>query len=346
MANHKTRPYSASFAVKRLFVRDSAELPARHGQRVPRHVKACLAEYFGEGKTMRSVRTQRLARRFWVQSAMGILSRSAFWGLAGILAAQTTAPLPLEAAQPQYAPYGANSPGYAEPDLRAAVGQIFDLANQARAQAGVATLAWDTALAAAALQHCRMMAAAGPISHQYRGEPELSSRAAQAGAHFSVIEENVAFAPSAAAVHQAWMQSPGHRANLLSPDVDHVGIALVYARGELYAVADYSRAAEQMSATQVEARVAALIRASGVAILGDPSVARAACAGDSGMPRTAGGAMPRFIMRWQDADLTRLPQALKEKLASGNYRQAAVGSCPAQIDEGAFTAYRVVVLLY
>ena len=51
-------------------------------------------------------------------------------------------------------------------------------------------------------------------------------------------------------------------------------------------------------------------------------------------------------MRWQDADLTQLPQALAERLASGNYRQAAVGSCPAQITEGSFTAYRVAVLLY
>ena len=190
------------------------------------------------------------------------------------------------------------------------------------------------------------MAAEGPISHQYRGEPDLSSRAAQAGAHFSVIEENVGFAPSASAVHQAWMQSPGHRENLLSPDVDHVGVAVVAARGEFYAVADYSRAVEQMSASQVEARVAALIRVSGVAILRDPSMARTSCTSDAGMPRTAGGPMPRFIMRWQDADLTRLPQALVEKLASGNYRQAAVGSCPAQIAEGSFTAYRVAVLLY
>ena len=36
------------------------------------------------------------------------------------------------------------------------------------------------------------------------------------------------------------MQSPGHRENLLNPEVDHVGIAVVYARGVLYAVADYS----------------------------------------------------------------------------------------------------------
>jgi hypothetical protein len=103
---------------------------------------------------------------------------------------------------------------------------------------------------------------------------------------------------------------------------------------------------QQLSAAQVEARVAALIRVSGVAIQGNPSVARAACAMDDGMPPAAGGAMPRFVMRWQAGDLDQLPKALVDRLASGNYRRAAVGSCPAQISEGSFTAYRVAVLLY
>jgi hypothetical protein len=174
----------------------------------------------------------------------------------------------------------------------------------------------------------------------------VSGRAAQAGAHFSVIEENVAVGPSTDVIHEEWMQSPGHRANLLSADVDRVGVAVMAVRGELYAVADYSRAVQQLSAPQVEARVAALVRASGVTILGDPTLARTACTSDKGVPHSAGGPTPRFIMRWQDADLTRLPQALVEKLASGNYRQAAVGSCPAQISECSFTAYRVAVLLF
>lgn len=231
-------------------------------------------------------------------------------------------------------------------NLQAESEQILALANEARAQAGVGRLAWDPALAHAALQHCLRMAAEGPIAHRYSGEADLSGRAAQAGAHFSVIEENVAVGPSAGAIHEEWMESPGHRTNLLSPDVDRVGVAVVAARGVLYAVADYSRAVEQLSASQVEARVAALVRASGVTILRDASVARTACAADEGMPETAGGPIPRFLMRWQDADLSRLPQALANRLASGNYRQAAVGSCPAQIAEGAFTAYRVAVLLY
>lgn len=238
------------------------------------------------------------------------------------------------------------APDQGSGNMHAEAGQIFALANQARAQAGVGRLDWDPALADAAVQHCLRMAAEGPISHQYNGEPDLSTRTAQAGAHYSVIEENVAMGPSADTIHEEWMHSPGHRANLLSPDVNRVGIAVVAAHGSLYAVADYSRGVEQLSATQVEARVAALIRASGVAILRDPSLARAACATDNGMPRTEGGPTPRFVMRWQDAELTELPQALKERLASGNYRQAGVGSCPAQVAAGSFTAYRLAVLLY
>jgi uncharacterized protein YkwD len=239
-----------------------------------------------------------------------------------------------------------NSPAHdrGSGNMHAEAGRIFALANQARAQEGVGRLDWDPALADAALQHCLRMAAEGPISHQYNGEPDLSTRTAQAGAHYSVIEENVAMGPSADTIHEQWMHSPGHRANLLSPDVDRVGIAVVAAHGSLYAVADYSRVVEQLSVSQVEARVAALMRSSGVAILRDPSAARAACMTDEGMPRSE--PMARFVMRWQDADLTQLPQALTERLASGKYRQAAVGSCPAQVAGGSFTAYRVAVLLY
>ncbi len=267
--------------------------------------------------------------------------------MAGMVAiAVTVPPRLLLAAPPQNQEYQ-QSPqdGTSEPDLRAAVEQIFALGNQARAQAGVPSLAWDPALAAAALQHCRMMAAEGPISHQYRGEPDLSARAAQAGAHFGLIEENVAMAPSGDAVHQAWMQSPGHRQNLLNPGVDHVGIAVVYARGILYAVADYSAIIQNLGPVQVETRVAALLRASGVSILADPTMARAACVSDDDLRRSR-GARPAWMIRWQNTDLSQLPQDLVKKLASGNYRKAAIGSCPAQGDGSVFTSYRVAVLLY
>ena len=231
-------------------------------------------------------------------------------------------------------------------NMQAAAEQVFALANQARMQAGVGRLQWDPALAAAALKHCQRMAAEGPIAHRYGGEPDLSERASQAGAHFSVIEENVAIGPSPDAIHEEWMQSPGHRQNLLSPEVDRVGVALVAARGVLYAVADYSRAVQQLSVPQIEARVAALVRPSGVSILQDPSAARAACTVDNGLPRATGGMQPRFVMRWQDADLSHLPQELVQHLEAGTYRAADVGACPAQVSEGSFSAYRIAVILY
>lgn len=224
--------------------------------------------------------------------------------------------------------------------------QIVQLANQARAEVGAGPLEWDAALAEAARRHCLRMVAEGPIAHRYAGEPGLSERVAEAGAHFSLIEENVAFAATPDAIHDAWMQSPGHRANLLNPRVDRVGVAVVTSREGLYVVADYARAVPMLTRAQVESTVTALVRVSGVEILPDASLARAACATDSGLPHPVSGPRPHFIMRWQDADLSQLPEDLTDRLASGRFRQASVGSCPTQGQEGFFTAYRVAVLLY
>ena len=118
-----------------------------------------------------------------------------------------------------------------------------------------------------------------------------------------------------------------------------------YTRAACYAVADYSAVAENLSLMQVEARVAVLVRASGVSILADSTLARSACAGDNDLRRSP-GARPAWMIRWQNSDLAHLPRDLVKQLASGKYRKAAIGSCPAQDDGGAFTSYRVAVLLY
>jgi hypothetical protein len=231
-------------------------------------------------------------------------------------------------------------------NIQTADEQLLALANQARERTGAGRLMWDPALAKAALEHCRRMAKEGPIAHRYNGELDLAGRAGAASAHFDLIEENVAVGPSAAAIHDEWMNSQGHRENLLNPAVNHVGFAVVESRGLLYAVADYGHAVGLLGATEAEARVAALIKARGVAVGRDPLLARRACLTDSGMPRAAGGASPGFVMRWQDADLSRLPKPLMDRLASGRYQRAEVGNCPAQGMKGTFTTFRIAVLLY
>ena len=265
------------------------------------------------------------------------------WLLRGVLFPFVLIALPVVRAQaqdsaPDRAQSAPNLPGDAE--------QLFAYANQARSQTGVGPLNWDPDLAQAALAHCRLMAFQGPIAHRYAGEADVATRAAQAGAHFSVIEENVAIGPSPEGIQDEWMHSPGHRSNLLSPDVNRVGIAVVSARGVLYAVADYSHAVLRLTRGQIEAQLASLIRPSGVEVLRDPTLARQACATDIGLPRAPSGAQPRFIMRWQDSDLRQLPQALVDRLKSGTYHWAAVGSCIPQGVQDSFTAYRLAVLLY
>jgi uncharacterized protein YkwD len=228
--------------------------------------------------------------------------------------------------------------------IQAEAWQLLQLANQARAAQGAGPLLWNPALATAARRHCLRMVAEGPISHQYAGEPDVSKRAAQAGARFSLIEENVAIAPTPAEIHDAWMRSPGHRSNLLNPAVDRVGVAVVAGRHGLYAVADYERAVPAMTQAQVESTISGLLRAQGVTAFGNASDARAYCAaGDRAVSRSEYG----FL--WQGADLTQLPQELSDRLASGGYRRAAVGSCaPQDADarDDSFTSYRVAVLLH
>jgi hypothetical protein len=227
--------------------------------------------------------------------------------------------------------------------VRSAVVQLFALANQTRAQHGLTTLKWDPALAGAAMQHSMRMTQGGSLSHQYRGEPDVTARAGHAGAHFSLIEENIAVGPYASGIHQGWMNSSGHRANLLNAAIDRVGIAVLAMGGELYAVADYARAVPVLTQDQVEAAFAGMQRARGVAVLRDANEARALCA-SSGRFMPSDGAS--ILIRWQGSDVTQMPAELARRVASGEYRQAAVGSCPVQPVDGGFTAYRVAVLLH
>jgi uncharacterized protein YkwD len=86
--------------------------------------------------------------------------------------------------------------------------QLFVLANQARAAAGLGRLEWDPALADAALKHCLRMAVEGTIAHRYEGEPDLTSRTGTAGAHFSLIEENIAVGSRPDNIHQGCSTHP------------------------------------------------------------------------------------------------------------------------------------------
>jgi len=103
--------------------------------------------------------------------------------------------------------------------------QLLALANQARRQAGVPPLKLDAGLSRAARIHALTMLESRQLSHQLRGEPALPQRlAAVSPLILDHAGENVALDYDAEHGHQHLMLSPPHRANLLNPSYNVVGV--------------------------------------------------------------------------------------------------------------------------
>ncbi|MFI9615130.1 CAP domain-containing protein [Streptomyces sp. NPDC052023] len=103
--------------------------------------------------------------------------------------------------------------------------EVIDLTNHERARAGLPPLAPDPALTRAAQAHSDDMAARDFYSHTAPDGSRPWDRAAAAGCTRRSIGENIACGQrSPAEVVTGWMNSPGHRANILKPDFTHIGI--------------------------------------------------------------------------------------------------------------------------
>jgi hypothetical protein len=221
--------------------------------------------------------------------------------------------------------------------------QIFDLTNQDRKAQGLQPLQWNAALAAAAQTHATRMAQEQQLSHQYPGEAELMQRAVQAGAHFQAIAENVAMAPDAEGIENAWMHSAPHRTNILDPKMNALGVGVVERGGNLWAVEDFAQASETLGPQQVEQRVSALVRALHVDPSEPASEAEQACTIEKGLPP---GSKARSVVRFETPDLSQLPNGLAQSIGNGQFTRAAVGACAPRANNPAFTTYRVAILLY
>jgi uncharacterized protein YkwD len=234
----------------------------------------------------------------------------------------------------------------AEGTLAADEQYLLKAANQERAAQGLPALRLDPVLSQASAFHAREMADHANISHQFPDEPSLAVRGSNAGAHFSLITENVAEAPETGFIQYLWMHSPGHRANLLDPKVDSIGIAVVARGHQFYAVEDFTSTVESLTFNQQEGTVADVIDHAGIKVaLDNPEIVKAAretCTMSTGY---AGYRQPGYIIRYTAANLNQLPGQLKTRLTSGKYHQAVVGAC-SDTRNGSFTAYNIAVLLY
>ncbi|TET36349.1 MAG: CAP domain-containing protein [Planctomycetota bacterium] len=113
---------------------------------------------------------------------------------------------------------------------------VFEMINDARATAGVGPLEWCDGLYACAKAHSNDMCVRGFFSHTNpEGEdPSDRGRLGHAGSYtftpivsypYVRINENIAYGYSTPAeVMNAWMNSPGHRANILNSGSTHIGV--------------------------------------------------------------------------------------------------------------------------
>jgi uncharacterized protein YkwD len=120
-------------------------------------------------------------------------------------------------------------------DLERVRASIFCLVNRERARNGENPLRADAHLRAAAQHHSDDMAAREYFEHEAPGGETLLDRLHASGYLYSsrigyVVGENIAWATltlaTPRAIVEAWMASPGHRANILDTSFRDTGIGV------------------------------------------------------------------------------------------------------------------------
>ncbi|WP_328929684.1 CAP domain-containing protein [Streptomyces sp. NBC_00190] len=117
------------------------------------------------------------------------------------------------------------SPPTAAPSGPAA--EVVALVNKERAKAGCSALTVNDKLTAAALNHSKDMAAHSNMSHTGSDGSDPGARITRAGYAWMTYGENVAYGYSTPEqVMIGWMNSPGHRENILNCAFKEIGVGL------------------------------------------------------------------------------------------------------------------------
>jgi hypothetical protein len=109
------------------------------------------------------------------------------------------------------------------------INQVLELTNIERAKAGLKPLKLNSQLLNAAQDHSKDMAQDDFFSHTGVDGSSVSDRVQDNGYQYSTVGENIAAGQrTAAEVVEGWMNSPGHRANILNANYTEIGIGYVY----------------------------------------------------------------------------------------------------------------------
>jgi uncharacterized protein YkwD len=113
--------------------------------------------------------------------------------------------------------------------------RVLELVNIERANHGLAPLEWHNALGTVARNHSIDMANRLFIYHTCPSGITFDQRVQNANISFFMVGENVAGGQrTPEVVVSRWMESPGHRANILNPDFTHLGVGFHLGTDRVY----------------------------------------------------------------------------------------------------------------
>ncbi|WP_423407095.1 CAP domain-containing protein [Heyndrickxia sp. MSNUG] len=137
-------------------------------------------------------------------------------------------PAKAPAQQPAKAPAQQTAAAPTNPAVSAYEQKVVELTNQERAKNGLKPLALDTALSKVAREKSRDMQSKGYFSHTSPTYGSPFDMMKKFGITYRSAGENIAMGqPTPEAVVKAWMNSEGHRANILNSGYTHIGVGHV-----------------------------------------------------------------------------------------------------------------------
>lgn len=104
--------------------------------------------------------------------------------------------------------------------------EMISLVNKERANRGLKVLTYNEDLRNLGRLHSADMFTRGYFSHYSPEGKSVADRAAESNVGYLVIGENLAYAPDLKLAHDGLMNSPGHKANVLSPDFSKIGVGI------------------------------------------------------------------------------------------------------------------------
>lgn len=135
----------------------------------------------------------------------------------------------------------------ASEQLDALRSEALALVNESRREEGMPALEIDQALTQAAQTHAEDMLRKGYFAHQSPTGQSVQDRYRAYGGTAPYVAENIAQCRNCRPdreqlqqLHQGWMNSPGHRANILSPGIQKFGFGLVAGGSTVYAVETFA----------------------------------------------------------------------------------------------------------